>query len=230
MERVPSNRIRLSLVVLLIQIVCPRIRAQQTQIDTLAAQMAASLSHASQKTVLVFDFVGPDGMDALGQKLAGDFRAALAKSPNGIQVEDYLRILELLKKNELVLANLHDAATARWLVGQTEVDAWIYGTLSNGIGGLKITIDAYPVKNSDRYFEFDTSVPLTDALKALIEEEEKDDFSSLPRAGQNGYTNPACIHCPSFQYTAEGLRRKLNGTVVLEITIRYRWTREGHQR
>ena len=62
--------------------------------------------------------------------------------------------------SNLYTANLHDAATARWLVGQTEVDAWIHGTLSNGIGGLKIAVDAYPVKNSDRYFEFDTSVPL----------------------------------------------------------------------
>jgi TonB family protein len=194
--------------------------AQAKQIDALADQMAASLSHAKLKTVLVFDFVGPDEMDAVGQRLAAALRASMTRSRQDVRVEDYSQLLGLLKKNELVLANLHNVATASWLVGQTEVDAWIYGTLSNGAGGLKLTVDAYPLNlSADRYFAFDTSIPLTDDLKALIGEREKDEFSYLPRPGQSGYSYPACIYCPQMQFPVEALKHKFSGTVVLELTV-----------
>jgi len=182
--------------------------------------MAASLAHAKLKTVLVFDFVGPDGMDAVGQRLAADFRASVAKSGQDIRVEDYSELLGLLKKNGLVLANLHNVATARWLVGQREVDAWIHGKLSNSVGGLKLTVDAYPLSAlAERYLEFDTSIPLTDNLKALIAARETDEFSGLPRPSPSGYSYPECIYCPYMQYTAEGLEHHLSGTVVLEVTV-----------
>jgi TonB family protein len=182
--------------------------------------MAASLAHAKLKTVLVFDFVGPDGMDAVGQRLAADFRASVAKSGRDVLVEDYSQLLALLKKNELVLANLHNVATASWLVGQTEVDAWIYGTLSNGVAGLKLTVDAYPLSAlAERYIAYDTSIPFTDQLRTLITEVDKDEFSSVPRSGHSGYSYPECIYCPYMQYTADGLKHQLNGTVVLEVTV-----------
>ena len=122
MQSAVSNFIRVSLGLLIFLFTSPLLLADSPQIDALADKLAASLSRAKLTTVLVFDFVGPDGMDALGQKLAADFRASMAKSGQDLQVEDYSLLLGLLKKNELVLANLHNTATARWIVGQTEVD------------------------------------------------------------------------------------------------------------
>ena len=201
---------------------CPSTPAQEPQIDALADQIAASLSQAKLKTVMVFDFDGPDEMDALGQKLAEDFRAALAKSGKGLQVEDRSQLLELLKKNELVSANVRDAATEQWLAGQTELDARISGELSKGIGGLKITVYAHcNLKSCDRFYQFETSIPLTDDLKALIRgrPKEYDEFASLPRSGENGYSSVSCIYCPMAQFSAEALKSTLQGTVILELTI-----------
>jgi TonB family protein len=220
MQSVASNCIRASLAALFLLFISSPLLAQTRQIDALAGRMAASLAHAKLKTVLVFDFVGPDGMDAIGQRLAANFRASVATSGQDVRVEDYSEILGLLKKNGLVLANLHNVATARWIVGQSEVDAWIYGTLSNSVGGLKLTVDAYPVSAlAERYIAFDTSVPLTGDLKVLSKEEDKDEFSSMPRSGHSGYSYPECIYCPYMQYTAEGLKHQLSGTVVLEVTV-----------
>jgi TonB family protein len=219
MQSAAPNYIRASLGALLFLFISPPLLAQAPQIDALAERMAASLSHAKLRAVLVFDFVGPDGMDAQGQKLAADFRASMAKSEQDLRVVDYSQLLELLKKNGLVLANLHDVATARWVVGKTDVDVWTYGTLSNSADGLKLTLDAYPVRPADRYFEFNTSLPLSDDLKALIGEREKDEFSSLPRPGENGYSHPTCIYCPQLQYPTDVLLQKFNGTLVLEMTI-----------
>jgi TonB family protein len=225
MQSVASNCIRASLAALLLLFISSPLLAQAPQIDALADQMAASLSHAKLKTVLVFDFVGPGGMDALGQRLAANFREALAKSGQDIRVEDYSELLRLLKKNGLVLANLRNVATARWIVGQSEVDAWLYGTLSNSPGGLALKVDAYPLSAlAERYIEFDTSVPLAGDLKVLPREVDKGEFSSVPRSGHSGYSYPECIYCPYMQYTSEGLKHQLSGTVVLEVTV----SPEGH--
>jgi TonB family protein len=182
--------------------------------------MSASLTHAKPKTVLVFDFVGPDRMDPIGQTLAADFRVSMARSGQDVRVQDYSELLGMLKKNGLVLANLHDVATASRLVRQTEVDAWIYGKLSNSVGGLKLTVDAYPLSPfAERYFEFENSIPRSDDLKPLIVERVKDEFSALPRPGQRGYSYPECIDCPVLPSSGEVLRRKFSGTVVLEVTV-----------
>jgi len=220
MQSVASNCIRASLGPFFLLFLSWPLLAQAPQIDAVADEMAASLARAKLKTVIVFDFVGPDGMDAVGQRLAAEFRASVAKSGQDIRVEDYSELLGLLKKNGLVLANLHNVATARWLVGQSEPDAWIYGKLSNSVGGLKLTVDAYPLSAlAERYLEFNASMPLTDNLKALIGEPATDEFSYLPRAGRNGYSYPECVYCPVLQFPPEVLTHKFSGTVVLDLTV-----------
>jgi TonB family protein len=222
-----SSDFRVLLAAVFVLSMCAPTPAQEPQIDALADQMAAALSHAKLKSVMVFDFVGPDETDALGQKVAAGFRTALAKSAYGLQVEGRSRLIELLQENELVPANLHTYATEQWLVGQTDLDAWISGTLSNGIGGLKVTVDARcNLKSCDRFYEFQTSTPLTDDLKKLVGENknEEDEFASLPRAEKNGYSSVSCVYCPQAQFSKEALVRKLVGTVILDLTI----TEDGH--
>lgn len=62
-------------------------------------------------------------------------------------------------------------------------------------------------------------MPLTDDLTRLIGKSEEGDFASLPRSGMNGYSMPSCIYCPLVDFSAEALKPKSVGTVVLEITI-----------
>jgi TonB family protein len=219
MERVPSNRIRLLLVVLLILTVCQRIRAQETQIDTLAAQMAHSLSHSKVKIVTVFDFAGPDALDAMREKLAADFRAALVKSAHDFQVEDYSQLLEMFQKNNLPPTSVGDGETALWYLRKTGADAAILGTLSNGRGSLIITVQAFRVRDSHRIGKFDTSIALTDELNALTKKSEKRGLPSLPTAGKNGYSYPQCIKCPpATPFPPEAAQHRFQGTVFLEIT------------
>ena len=48
--------------------------------DVLAKQMAGALSHSPAGTVAVFDFQVPDGMEAVGKKLAIEFKATLLRT------------------------------------------------------------------------------------------------------------------------------------------------------
>jgi transposase len=65
-----SNRFLVLLVALILSSVRHTIVAQEPQINTLAQQMADSLSRAKARSVAVYAFVGPDQSEALGRTLA----------------------------------------------------------------------------------------------------------------------------------------------------------------
>lgn len=219
MQSALSKWIRAAFGALFMLSVYAPVHAQERQIDALAERTAAALSHSQLNVVMVFDFAGPDQMDVVGQKLAADFRAALIKSGHGVQVEEHSLLRELLRKNDLAASGLHDASLAQWLALQSGADAWISGTLSNGSGGLTVTVKAFGVKSSDQILKFETSVPLGDDLRALIGKSEEDEFPSLPKSGKNGYSYPICIRCTPAQFSAEATARKFTGTVALEATV-----------
>jgi TonB family protein len=214
-----SNRIRVALGSLLVLVICSRLPAQEPQIDALADQMSDSLSHAKLKTVMVFDFVGPDETDALGQRLAADFRAALAKSAHGIQVEDRAKLLEILQQRNYGAFDVSTAETACWLLQQTTVEVSIIGKLSNGKAGLKISLQAFRVRDTHRVAKLETSMPLTEELQALVGKSEKNDPGSLPIAGKNGYSTPHCVSCPPAPFSEQAVEHKYQGTVLLAITV-----------
>lgn len=50
-------------------------------------------------------------------------------------------------------------------------------------------------------------------------EAEMENTRNIPWTGGAGYTNPQCIHCPEPQYSAAGLKARIQGTVVLDAVI-----------
>jgi len=194
-------------------------RAPESQIETLAHQMAVALSHSKQKTVVVLDFFGADKPGAVGQKLADEFAAALAKSTHDFQVRDRSQVLELLQKNSLEPGSIRDAETASWFLQNTGADAVILGTMSAGLGGLGVSVEAYRVADLYPIASFQTSVPFTAELQALAGDNEDGEFASLPHGGRGGYTEPTCSYCPSPSLPMEAQKRTLKGTAVLEFTV-----------
>ncbi|MGO9588967.1 MAG: TonB family protein [Candidatus Acidiferrales bacterium] len=180
--------------------------------------MADSLSHSKQERIVVLDFLGAGGMEPVGQELAAEFRTALSKSARGFRVDDRSQLLEVLRENDLVPGNIRDSQAASWLLRQTGADTSILGNISAGIGGLRLSVTAHRVADSDSIVSFETSVPVTQDLKAL-EESEEDGFTSFARGGQNGYSSPQCIYCPRPNYSAEALKSRVEGDVVLQMTI-----------
>jgi TonB family protein len=221
-----ANCIRLSFGVLLVAALCPSMSAQEYQINLLANEIAKSLSQSKQKTVVVFDFHGTDEWEVLGQKLAADFDAALAKSAVDFQVKDRLGLLEVLQNKGFTPSTILDGDAASWVLQQTGVDASIVGTMSNGIGGLKLFVEAYRVADSYPIASFEASIPLTEDLKTLIGQEVKDEFASVPKAGKNGYSSPSCAYCPQPQFSDEAVKSLSQGTVLLDVTI----DENGHAR
>ena len=199
--------------------VCTPTPAQESQIDTLADQIAASLSHAKLKTVMVFDFDEPDELDGLGQKLAADFRAALARSAHGIQVGDRAKLLEILQKRNYGPFGVGTGDIACWLLQETNVEVTIIGNVSKEKSGLKISVQAFRVRDTHRVAKLMTSMPLTEDLKAFIGKSEKGGLTALPIAGKDGYSTPQCISCPPAAFSQQAIAHKYQGMVLLAVTV-----------
>jgi TonB family protein len=214
-----SNTVRVSLRALVALSVCLAAFAQEPPLDDLAHRMADSLTQSKQKSVAVFAFLGPDDAEALGQKLAGDFQMALAKSAHSFRVEERSQLLEILGRTSALSASVDDADTAAWFLRNSDVNAAILGSVSNDNGGLRVRVQAFRVRDADPIADFAATVPLTDELKQLVGRSAPREFANWPRGGKNGYSSPACVSCPQPQYTGRPLGRVVEGTVQLDITV-----------
>ncbi len=226
MRLTPSNRF----LVLLIALILPSVRhpavVQEAQIATLAHQVADSLSRAKVKRVAVFAFVGPDEPEALGQKLADDFREALSKSAHDFQVVDRPRLLTILGKTAALSASVNDANTASWFLRDSDVDSFVIGSAYRENVGLQIVLQAFHVRGAREISNFEAPIELTDSLKALVGVSRGREFATWPRGGENGYSSPVCLSCPQLQYHGPPIPGLYQKSVVLEITV----DEEGHAR
>jgi TonB family protein len=200
--------------------------AQESQMAALAERMASALSNRGAHVVAIFDFAGPEDMEAVRQKLASDFSAALAKSASSFRVQDRAQLVEILRKHQVVPGDIREAGTGSWCLRETGVDVLILGKISKGIGGLGIYVEAYAVADSLGLAQFGTTIPVTESLKALVGKNDDTEFASLPRGGKNGYSGPSCLYCPQPQFSEEALKDKYRGTVLLDFTV----DEQGHVR
>jgi TonB family protein len=218
-------------------------RAQEVEIAKLARESAHSLDAAGRRDVAVFDFygadfpAGADPMVALGEKLAADFRAALAQTIShgpvagrpALSIENRAATLERLTNMDLSAGNLRDPNTVHWAYAKTPVDAYITGTVARAPQGytLMVTLHALdsvpPVeqKNGEppTLGTFSATIPALADLNALVSDPPRDEFARLPQGGQNGYTKPECIRCVPPEYVDTAVKAKAEGTVILAATI-----------
>jgi TonB family protein len=196
--------------------------------------MADSIAHSKNKTILVFDFSGPDRrLGPLGRVLADDFSAALAAANPGFQLQDRSRLKKMIKDNELEPENIDDTGIAIWLAADLGAKVFVVGKLDRDGDGLNLSVSSFSVDDGKGIALFKLAFPLTDDMKALIPEtgdqESLTKFinptekcipgNDVPCAGANGYSSPKCIHCPAPRYSAEALGKKVDGIVVLVAVI-----------
>jgi TonB family protein len=204
----------------------PAARAQDPPMGAAAEQVAGAISHAKQKSVVVFDFSGPDKkITPLGQKLADGFSAALAKSAPKLHVEDRSHIPGAIKAKSYPLDFVDWGELAHAFTQDIHVQAFVMGELSIEKDQLNMVISSYRVDTGKNI----NSVPIAWAIsdddrkmtaENLAEVVPPSDPGTVqanyPKAGANGYSHPTCVFCPRVDYTAEALNRKIGGTVELE--------------
>jgi len=151
---IPEASVRLArkvFVYLLLLSTVPRAGAQQTLMDAPAAQLIGPILQSKQHSLAIFDFSGPDKkMTALGEKLADDLRAAIAKSTRDLQVVDRSRIEEERKENLYAPEIILDFPSALLFAHKLGAKAFLVGEMSLGqTNVLTVDLKAYRVSNGE---------------------------------------------------------------------------------
>jgi TonB family protein len=203
--------------------VTPCVRAQQPQINALAARVAKELNKKNEKTVVVFDFVGPDKKStALGQQIADDFGDALRKSSASFSVIGRPQVAQALEENRLSPQSLFDAELKLWFAKKLKAAAMVLGTLEPDGENLNIAVDSYSVKDGKALKEFKVALQLSEQMKTLSDtptDVGKDQSATMPSVGANGYSTPACLYCPQAKFSELAVKNHTQGTIFLLVTV-----------
>jgi TonB family protein len=195
--------------------------AQQINLSSAAAQMAVAIDNSKEKTVAVYDFVGPNAvLTPLGRQLADSFSDALAKSHPKFGVIGRKDVAESFPEARLAPATAADQGFMVWAALDMGWKAAITGSFTVKQNVVFLDVKASGTKMGDQIALVQTQIPLTDDLKQLIIPAlpESDD-SNLPTPGKAGYSTPQCIYCPNAVYNDVAQRAGVQGVVMLVVTV-----------
>ena len=213
---------------------CASAAPDQNQQVSLATKLAAALSHAKLKSVIVLDFSADDQkLRPLETRWADDLSSALAAQGGKFKVRDRAQLEKIVEDNYLRPKNFSDPGIAIWLAKEEYAEAVILGKLSTETDGdVSETAILYRAKGGKDIDGYKASLLPAPDMKALIAEasETADPLRSalmagkcvptgpIPCAGTHGYSLPKCASCPAPAFSPEALEEKMQGTVgVLAI-------------
>jgi TonB family protein len=197
-------------------------RAQLPQIDHLAAQLADALVHSKQKSIIVFDFWGPDQtLSALGQSLAQSLSTALAMASVPLEVLDRSGIAAACQRHGLSPSNTYDTSIEVWISQDLGAKAMVLGQLSVADDQLVVQVTAYRTEDQKWIAGFKLTSPITGDMRVLMSEEiERVPWTMAPaQPSSNTYSYPKCVSCPPAEYDQRAGDKRLQGTVVLNVVI-----------
>jgi TonB family protein len=205
--------------VLFFAVSIPRIHAQEQGITNVAGDVSEVLTESKQKSVAVFDFIGPENkFTSLGQKLTEEFIASLTKS-NNFTVIAQSGLHKAIEDNNEIVENNGDAYRVAEIL---KVKAFIWTSLSTEDGRLAVHVNVYRTHGAKGIKGFKVLMPFTQEMTELstkLIENDRSSVENYPEAGKGGYSVPTCIHCPSAPFTDEAANNKQQGTVVLIVVV-----------
>jgi TonB family protein len=193
-----------------------------TSLRDAAAKISIALDNFHAKRVAVLDFAMPQNAEwnRVGQKLAEEFRADLATAAPHVTQISRDDVLNYMKPYDLAQQDVALAGVPSYVFQKSNVDAWVIAEIkSAGPAAITLEFTAHVVQPKGDFANVDLRMPLTPELNALIDPEPPNPFAGVAVGGANGYSSPACEYCPQPGYTDDAVKARLQGTVLLRITI-----------
>src|ERR1700675_3897042 len=107
---------------LVIFLATPRVCASQSNDQGLAPSVAAALTKAKVKRVVIFDFIGPGYVNQLGRDLAEGLSESLAKEHKKFHIVDRPALSAAFEKNLVRPELVREPEVAWWLASQLRAD------------------------------------------------------------------------------------------------------------
>jgi TonB family protein len=192
----------------------------------LASQLATRLRTARANRILVLDPRGPqDEVHPAGKWLADQLVLALQSSSTDFVLIDRAQINEQSLAAAAPQRKPNESDSFMALARSLGADTVIRGTYAKFSQHLGISLTA---TNPDRFGPFATvnavlpindTLPISAELAALSPDPIPTFRDGILKGGVAATPNPVCVHCPDPEYTDEARRAKLQGIVVLQVTI-----------
>jgi len=206
---------------------------QQGQIHDLAAHILLHADKAGCKksscTILVANFTDSSGSTSiLGMQLADAVSAQLTAQSKGIHIAGRQLLQSYLEEERIPGKFLNNDDAICWLGKQLGATAVLTGTAEDEGGSVRVRarLDSSGKSKTGPVEEFSFPDPDSKAHLRPIEPfpttPPVPDSSSVPlilSAGKDGVSAPRCSYCPPANYTDPARVAKLNGIVVLQLTI-----------
>lgn len=213
---------KFTLLLLLAFLAAPEARAQDVAMGEAGVRLGGAIAHSKVNRVAILDFSGPgDTVSELGETLADDLSAAMAKSNKKIQVENRSEIEKQRQQYRYPLNIVLDPLSALLFAQDFGTQALVMGAVSpDGDNRLKVSLTAYRTDNGKGIDSFQVSFALSDGISALMAKDARSydpiaGFEKYPESGMNGYSKPICVHCPGPPYTPEATAKNVRGVVEL---------------
>jgi TonB family protein len=186
----------------------------------LASQLATRLRTARANRILVLDLRGPQNeVHPAGRWLADQLVLALQSSSTDFVLIDRAQINEPSLAAAAPQRKPNESDSFMALARSLGADAVIRGTYAKFSQHIGISLTA---TNPDRFGPFATvnaALPISAELAALSPDPIPTFRGGILKGGVAATPNPVCVHCPDPEYTDEARRAKLQGIVVLQVTI-----------
>lgn len=157
----------------------------------------------------------------LGAWLADQLSASLAKVGKDLEVIDRARLRAALEQRQLSAKDIGNPKIASMLAELIGAEVVVKGSFAAAENGVGITLAASEVPNRMMLGTTSGKILMTKQMEAILGVP----LQTLPprdgvfKPGTGGVGSPSCVYCPAPSYTSEARRAKLNGIVVLQVTI-----------
>jgi TonB family protein len=189
-------------------------------VEDLAKHISKQIARAGMRSVVVADFVTPDGSRSMqGQYLADEFSERLERHQNSFTVADRKRLSSALRDTRLSANDLAATDSLQRIGNSLEAEAMVTGTVETAVAQYLVGVTVRRVKDGSVVAFGDQRVKRPASVDSMVLLDPNGPGPRIAKAGVNGIGIPACLYCPPPEYTDKARAEKLQANVILLVVI-----------
>jgi TonB family protein len=206
---------------------------QQDQLHDVVARVLKHADKAGCKnsacTILVANFTDSSGSTSiLGIQLADAVAKELAAQQTNIKIVERSRFRDYLELERIPDTLLNNEKAIRWLGKQLGATTVLRGTTEVRGEAVRVEVSLFscekeksgsPERFSLPHSDFASALSPVDSFPRSFPSPKEASIPLIQRAGVDGITSPSCVYCPNPDYTDPAREVKLNGTLLLDVTV-----------
>lgn len=189
-------------------------------LDDLAKRVSKQVAKAGITSIVVADFVSPDGTGAKeGHYLAEEFSQRLEHFKKDFVVIDREQLASALSSAQLSAKDLSEAVSLERIGNSLRADSVAAGCLESSSDGYSVKVTVRRVKDGSIIVSDDNSIRAPAYVNNMALLDPGAPGPKIAKAGTDGISTPTCVYCPPPPYTDKDRAEKVQGIVVLFVVV-----------